>query len=346
MDKFKKVLESDAVLINKKVKLDELLSKQLIITGASGLIGINLLMSIKKFCQKKDKAQLPKIIAIFHNDIPEYFKEILNFENLIIKKGDLTNPAFIDSLGKADYIIHAAGYGQPTRFMQDKIKTIAINTTATMSLLRKLKIGGRFLFISTSEVYSGLSSPSFKENQIGTTNTTHPRSCYIESKRCGEAICNAFRGQGINAKSARLSLAYGPGTRPGDTRVLNEFIYKALNGEIKLLDQGEAKRTYCYVADAIEIMWNILLFGKEPIYNIGGFSTTTIADLAKKIGALLNSRVIVPANNRKIIGAPDNVRLDMNKTARQFRKKKKDYIPLNLGLMKTIEWQKELYQII
>ncbi|OGI69676.1 hypothetical protein A3A09_02995 [Candidatus Nomurabacteria bacterium RIFCSPLOWO2_01_FULL_42_20] len=361
MDKFNKILEEDAILISKRVNLEELLGKQLIITGASGLIGINFLMSLKEFSRKNKKQKLPQITAIFYNDVPKYFKEILNFENLTIKIGDITDQGFVDSFPEGDYIIHAAGYGQPGKFMQDKIKTIAINTAATLYLLKKLKAGGKFLFLSTSEVYSGLSNPPFRENQIGTTNTTHPRACYIEGKRCCEAICNIYFEKGILARSARLSLAYGPGTKPGDMRVLNSFIEKGLTGKIEMMDQGEAKRTYCYVSDAVEMMWNILLFGRQPVYNVGGFSDVTIAGLANKIGKLLNAEVVTPTNegeegtevsrpnvpphDRKIIGAPDDVRLDMSLAAEEFKKRKNDYVSLDEGLKKTIEWQKELYKI-
>ena len=173
--------------------------------------------------------------------------------------------------------------------MENQVKTLKINTIGTFNLLEKLLPEGKFMFISSSEVYSGLSTPPHRENEIGTTNTTHPRSCYIEAKRCGEAICNAYRAMGIQAKSARLSLAYGPGTRPNDMRVINSFIQKALiQGYINLMDQGLAFRTYCYISDAMEIMWNILVKGKEPVYNVGGFSKVTIAELAKLIGAEIN----------------------------------------------------------
>lgn len=344
MDKFEKILREDAVYINKKVDLSGLCGKKILVTGASGLIGINLLMSLKEFSSKKSKKDVPVIIAIFNREVPDYFKEIINFENLQIQKGDITDIYFVNSLENVDYIIHAAGYGQPGKFLQDKIKTIAINTTATMSLLKKLNSDGKFLFISTSEIYSGLSDTPFKESQVGTTNTTHPRSCYIESKRCGETICHTYYEMGKKVKSARLSLAYGPGTKAGDTRVLNSFIEKGLIGKIEMMDQGKAKRTYCYVRDAVEIMWNILLFGRNPIYNVGGFSVTTIASLAKKIGKSLNAKVIMPKKDQKITGAPSNVRLDMSEVSKEFKKDKKDYVSLDEGLKNTIEWQKELYK--
>jgi len=205
-----------------------------------------------------------------------------------------------------------------------------------------LNVNGKFLFISTSELYSGLPHPPYNESQIGTTNTTHPRSCYIEGKRCGEAICNAFRQNGVAAKSARLALAYGPGTRPDDKRVLNAFIEKAFKGKITLMDQGNAKRTYCYVSDAVEILWNILLKGTEPLYNVGGFSHTTISELAEKIGTYLNIPVEYPDKEQDLVGAPDDVYLDMNKVKQEFRKT--DWVNFDEGLQRTINWQKELYK--
>ena len=177
---------------------------------------------------------------------------------------------------------------------------------------------------------------------MGSTNTTHPRSCYIEGKCCGEAICNAYRDRGIQASSARLALAYGPGTKPGDRRVINSFIERGITqGKITLQDMGIAKRTYCYVSDAVEILCHILLNGKEPVYNVGGFSRITIAQLAKEIGHYLNVPVEFPADARELGGAPEDVSLDMSLAENEFRKTQ--YVPFDEGLIKTIKWQKALY---
>ena len=106
---------------------------------------------------------------------------------------DITKVKFDDLNGVSgyyDFIIHAAGYGQPIRFVEDEIATIDINTRTTRELFNLLKTDGKYLFISTSEVYSGAKTP-YKESDIGTTTPQHPRACYIEGKRCGEAICSA-----------------------------------------------------------------------------------------------------------------------------------------------------------
>ena len=337
MNQLVDIIREDVRHVCDKIDFNELDGKTVLLTGASGLIGTYFLATVRELQRAGKKI---KIFAIAKNKFPEYLSYFGEFADFL--QGDITDYGFIESLPKADYIIHAGGYGQPGRFMEDQIKTIELNTTGTLGLFKRLKSGGKFIFLSTSEVYSGLSDLPYREDQIGITNTTHPRACYIEGKRCGEAIVNVYRQKGINAKSARLSLAYGPGTKKGDLRVINSFIYKGLQGKIDMLDHGEAKRTYCYVSDAVEIMWDILLFGKEPIYNVGGFSSVTIAELAGKIGTALNVPVTFPdKKNEGLTGAPLDVALDMTKVKNEFNKT--EYVSLDDGLSRTIEWQKHLY---
>ncbi|MCL4367013.1 NAD-dependent epimerase/dehydratase family protein [Patescibacteria group bacterium] len=338
-DQLSNFILKDAQIILKKVNLNPLANKTILVTGASGLIGSYLLASLKLLQQKKIKFRLA---AVIQSPPHKYLLNLIDYSGAKFYRGDLTNESFNQHLPRADYIIHAAGFGQPGRFMEYPLKTIYLNTATTFTLLNKLKKGGKLLFISTSEVYSGLSQPPYKESQIGVTNTNHPRSCYIEGKRTGEAICFAARQAGVDVKVTRLSLAYGPGTKVHDQRVLNSFIEKALNGKVELLDAGLAKRTYCYVTDAVELLWQVLLYGQEPLYNVGGKSRVTIGRLAKLIGTYLKVPVIFPQTQQTLKGAPADVYLDMTKSRKEFGKT--DFVQLKEGLHKTIDWQKLLYQ--
>ena len=113
------------------------------------------------------------------------------------------------------------------------------------------------------------------------------------------------------------------------------------NGKVHLQDSGAARRTYCYVADAVEILWQILLRGTRPVYNVGGNSRTTIADLANRIGALLGVPVEYPLSDGGSGGAPTDVCLDMTRVEQEFGKRA--YVDLPLGLERTVNWQKALY---
>jgi nucleoside-diphosphate-sugar epimerase len=332
----------DAKAISDSVDFREIKNKTFLVTGASGLIGHYVIAAIKRAAASGNAPA--KVFMAMKNDRPPYFDRLATGLPVEVLNGDLTNDDVLRNLPAADYIIHGAGYGQPGKFMAAPVKTLKLNTVATFKLLEsKLNPGGKFLFISSSEVYSGLENPPYREDQIGTTNTNHPRSCYIEGKRGGEAIVNAYRQKGAQAKSIRLSLAYGPGTKADDARVLNNIIKKAVvEKKIVLLDQGLAQRTYLYVTDAVEMLFKILFFGVSDIYNVGGKSRTTIGELAQAVGRFLNVPVVIPTDSSGgLAGAPNDVILDTTKIADEFEKVV--FVPFDQGLEKTIAWQKKLY---
>lgn len=325
------IIVEDVDEILSETDLSELQSKSVLITGATGLIGTYLVYSLLKLNKVN-------IRIVIHNDLPSHLKHLADYENVAIYQGDLSDYAFCDSLPTSDYIIHAAGYGQPRKFVDDKIKTIRLNTMATDCLLGKLKPNGRFLFISTSEIYSGSEDVPYTEESCGMTMPNHPRACYIEGKRCGEAICHAWQATGKVVKIARVALAYGPGIRASDGRVLYNFIQKGLQGKIDLLDAGLARRTYCYISDTVSNLWNILLRGEDTIYNAGGISEASIRELAEIVGRILNVPVVVPNVDEGLAGAPLNVALNIDKTRTEFNKNR--YIDLETGIERTIKWYK------
>jgi len=334
------LLLKDAGLTLKNLDLSELNNKKILVTGASGLLGVNFLSCLKYLSLLGNNFI---VHATIYSEPENYFNELMNYrlsnkDNRVFK-GDLTDINFCNQLDNDyDYIIHSATYGQPALFLKNSIKTITLNTTITNLLLQKLNKDGKFLFISSSEVYSGCESDKYKESDIGYTNTNHHRACYIEAKRCGEAIVNEYRKNGYNAKSARLCLGYGIGIKSNDNRVLNEFIKKGLlQGKIELLDDGLSIRQYGYITDVIEIMWNILLNGKEDVYNVTGQSILTIKDLANTIGKLLNVPVIIPDNNdNKLKSSPNQVNLDIDRVKKEFNKTK--FVNIKNGLQRVINW--------
>ncbi len=335
-----KIIEDDIFNLQNNFDSSFFHNKKILLTGASGLLGTYFLAYFK-LISNQVKINVTGIVNSNINSNTLYHS---NFSECQLLEIDLTENFTSSTLSKYDIIIHAAGYGQPGKFLDNQIKTIQVNTSSLIKLFDLLNENGTFLFISTSEVYTGLVDIPFNEGQIGTNNTDHPRACYIESKRCGETICFAKRKTGINAISARLALAYGPGTKINDHRVLNNFIQKALiNKSILLQDNGEAERVYCYISDAIEILINIIIAGKNPLYNVGGKSHTTILNLANIIGNHLNVPVLLPEKVNILYGSPQCVSLDMSLVEKEFDKTV--FTNLNDGLSKTIQWQKYIYNI-
>jgi len=340
------IIQDECSIIVNKIDFSSLRGKRVLITGASGIIGVYMLACLQ---EAKKKFNID-VFCWVNNEIEPIFKPL--FDGCAIIKGDICDDGLLDSvfsdlcehhLSGFDLIIHAAGYAQPNKFLENKIKTIQLNTTSTVKLFNMLNTGGSFIFMSTSEVYSGIDHDNISEDDIGTSSTNHPRSCYIEGKRCGEAICHAFNNEKANVKIIRLSLAYGPGTKKNDQRVLNSLFQKAFqNGKISLLDSGSSMRTYGYVSDIIEMIWNISLFGKKIVYNVAGESRTTIFDLAKNIASLTGVELNAPKDDSsQLAGVPKNVNLSLQRYCNEFEKP--DFLSLEHGLKKTMEWQKGLY---
>ena len=91
------------------------------------------------------------------------------------------------------------------------------------------------------------------------------------------------------------------------------------------------------------MLWRILLEGKGLTYNVGGTSRTTIADLAQVVGTLLAVPVQIPSEtNPGVVGAPHDVRLDLTKFTNEFGTI--DFVGLQEGVARTVEWQKALYK--
>ena len=310
-------------------------NKSILVTGASGLVGSYFSVLFQEI--RKSRGIDFELYLTSKSGEFEF-----NIENatIIIAK-DLSRSETITKMPSFDIIIHAAGYAQPSKFLADTRTTIRLATETTYELIGKLKTGGRFLFFSTSEVYSDLPKPPFREDQIGLTNTNHPRAAYIEAKRLGETIVHlANREKNIVANSIRLASAFGPGVKQNDSRVMSNIIHQALSDKhIKLKDNGDAWRTFCYITDVIEMSYAVLQKGCGEVYNVGGVSRVQIKDLAKIVSEETGAKLTYPTNDENYLkGAPTDVSLDLTKILNLCGQR--DFVDFHTGIRKTILWQK------
>lgn len=333
------VIRRDAERICGQNALDGLSGARVLVTGASGLLGTYLIACLAEL---RERGANVDVQAQMFSEPPAHLAPLLERSGATVIRADLSDFRDYARLPDADVVVHGAGYAQPLRFMANAGATLQIGAAATLALLQKLRAGGHLLFTSSVQVYTGLQDGPCSEARVGTTTPEHPRAAYIEGKRAGEAACHAFRREGVHATVARLGDVYGPGTRPHDRRALNSFIEQALTrGAIQMLDAGTAVRTYCYVADAVDVLWRILLTGRDTVYNVGGRSLTTVAELAHHIGRATGAAVRPGGADAGVAGAPETLSLDLTRVESEFGVH--PAVDLVDGLAATIAWQKRLY---
>lgn len=317
----------------------QLKDKTILITGASGLIGSNLIAYLD-FLSRKERLNL-KIIAIHRSSLEKWMPQSAKISYI---QQDLTANKLLKNF-KFDYLIHCATYAQPKKFLEYPKETVKLNIDVLFDLLEQSeKNRATFLYLSSAEIYGEVDKIHIPINEayFGNVNTLTERAIYTESKRLAETICYLFSKKN-KIKIARALIAYGPGVKYDDKRVISEFIKKAQEErEIIMMDEGLTKRTFCFITDMIEMLLNIMLSGKEITYNVCGKDTITIRSLAKLIAQITQARFNYKFKARRLKGTPLILTLDNNRYLSEFRKK--SFVSLNEGLVITSEWFKHLRQ--
>ncbi|MCL2014068.1 MAG: NAD-dependent epimerase/dehydratase family protein [Oscillospiraceae bacterium] len=279
-----------------KLPWEKLNGKHILISGASGMVGsfaVDVLMARNALYNagisvtaigRNATAAAKKFAAYRHN-------EKFNFV-----RHDITLP-FSDIKGKkhTNFIIHGASNTHPVAYASDPIGTISTNVLGTYNLLDyAVKSGGsiRFAFLSTVEIYGENDSEKerFAETDLGFIDCNTVRAGYSESKRLGEALCNAYTAKhnqttnGLDIVIPRLCRIYGPTMLDSDSKASSQFIKRAVRGQdVVLKSKGDQFYSYIYVADAVSAIFTILLCGESGgAYNVADKnSDVTLKEFAK-----------------------------------------------------------------
>lgn len=210
---------------------------------------------------------------------------------------DINKPLEKD-LGRVDYILHLASNTHPVAYSSDPIGTITTNIIGTDNLLRYAAEHNtkRFLFASSVEIYGENRGDvdKFNEEYLGYIDCNTLRAGYPESKRCGEALCQAYKKQcGLDVVIPRISRVYGPTMLMSDTKASSQFINKAVAGEdIVLKSAGNQFYSYTYVADVVSGLLTVLLKGESgEAYNISA-DDITLKDFAKLCAGAAGTKVV------------------------------------------------------
>lgn len=319
-------------------------NKNIVVTGATGLIGsffIDVLM------EKVHKGLNCTVYALgrskekFVERFSKYCSDVHLRYVYYDSKELITKDKFIDEI---HYILHLASNTHPLQYATDPIGTITTNVIGLYNLLEiaAQKKTIRFVFASSNEIYGENRGDVelFDEKYCGYIDSNTLRAGYPESKRCGEALCQAYIAQkGLDIVIPRFTRTYGPTMLMTDTKAVSQFIKKGLSNEdIVLKSKGTQYYSYQYVADSVSGLLTVLLMGETGrAYNIADEkSDIMLKDLAGVIADIRGRKVIfeIPdAIEASGYSKATKARLDGSKLKELGWK---PYYDIKTGIMRTI----------
>jgi dTDP-glucose 4,6-dehydratase len=257
---------------------------RILITGAAGFLGSHL---CERFLAEGHEVIGMDNFITGHRD---NIAHLAGRPDFLFVEHDVTRFIHVD--GPLHGVLHFASPASPVDYLEQPIPTLKVGSLGTHKALGLAKAkGARFLLASTSEVYGDPQVHPQPETYWGHVNPVGPRGVYDEAKRFAEAMTMAYhRFHGIETRIVRIFNTYGPRMRPGDGRVVSNFIVQALRGDpISVYGEGTQTRSFCYVDDLVEGIYRLFHSSRVEPTNIGNPEEFTVLELAERVLELTSS---------------------------------------------------------
>lgn len=328
--------------------MPKIAGKRILITGGAGFVGYHL----AGYLSARDAYKIDIADNLSRGKFDLDLRNLIQKSNITFKKIDLTAPASYKSLDRDyDYIYHLAGIVGVRNVTRRPDRTLFVNTVSILNLLdwvsrtqRGLK---RFVFASTSEIYSGtmkhcgMPVPTGEDVMLCLEDIRSPRTTYALSKMVGESACfSYFKIHGIPFTIVRYHNVYGP--RMGDDHVIPELMLKAGKGRgyLEVFSPGHT-RSFCYISDAVRATADLAEAKNSSgqIFNVGNSDEEIkIKDLAGKIIRIVNPSLKIKSLGDQE-GSPSRRCPEIDKLRRAvgFR----PAVSLDDGIKLTRDWYRE-----
>jgi dTDP-glucose 4,6-dehydratase len=252
---------------------------RILVTGGAGFIGSNFVRrAIEGAYPEVDVAELVVLDALTYSGNLANLAPVTGDPRFRFVRGDIRDAEVLDDVVPGiDAIVHFAAESHVDRSVRNARVFVETNVLGTQQLLDAALRHevGRFVHVSTDEVYGSIESGSWSEDR-----PLEPNSPYAASKAGSDLIARSYhRTHGLNVSITRCSNNYGPYHFP--EKMIPLFVTNLIDGRsVPLYADGANVRDWLHVDDHTRAI-SAVLVGGEPgeVYNIGGGNELTNREL-------------------------------------------------------------------
>lgn len=357
-------------MLTPNIKLE---NKTILVTGAAGFIGANLVTELLNTVSGVNLIGLDNMNDYYDVSIKEYrlaeiekLAETKQGSKWTFIKGNLADKPLIEKIFtefNPEIVVNLAAQAGVRYSITNPDVYIESNLIGFYNILEACRNYPveHLVYASSSSVYgSNKKVPYSTDDKVD-----NPVSLYAATKKSNELLAHAYsKLYNIPSTGLRFFTVYGPAGRP-DMAYFG-FTNKLLKGEtIQIFNYGNCKRDFTYVDDIVEGIKRVMERAPEKkngddglplppyrIYNIGNSNPENLLDFVTILQEELIRAKVLPADydfeaHKKLVPmqAGDVPVTYADTSALEADTGFKPNTPLRTGLRRFAEWYKKFYQV-